>query len=244
MARRAGFSSLALLAALCVAGSAFVAAAQGIPAPRGSEATAGLRDDPPRIHRTACAAVVSGLVEASLAPPLGDGECGETSPLRLTSVAGVDLPSRPLVNCATASGFAELVVALRDAGNDIASIVTGPGYECRIRNRAAEGKLSEHGFANAIDISQLVLRDGTTVSVEADWPHLPEADLALSTDEKKASRNGRAQGPAVRLLADVSATACRFFTTVLTPDSNAAHHGHIHLDLGCHGRDCSYMICE
>ncbi|MEZ5799457.1 MAG: extensin family protein [Nitratireductor sp.] len=173
-----------------------------------------------------------------------DGECGVASPIELESVAGVDLPSRPLTNCATASGFAELVVALRDVGNDIASIVTGPGYECRIRNRAETGKISEHGYANALDISQLVMRDGSTVLVEADWPHLPEAGLALSTDEKKASRNERSQSPAARLLADISAAACKQFTTVLTPDSNAAHHGHIHLDLGCHGRDCSYLICE
>ncbi|MEZ5872848.1 MAG: extensin family protein [Nitratireductor sp.] len=220
------------------------AVAQGIPIPRGSAASAGLRDDLPQIHRMACAPVVSGLVEASFAQPLSEGECGETSPLRLTSVADVDLPSRPLVNCATATGFAELVIALRDAGHDIVSITTGPGYECRIRNRAAEGKLSEHGFANAIDISQLVLRDGTTVSVENDWPHLPESDLALSTEEKKASRAARAQSPAAQLLADVTAAACKQFTTVLTPDSNSAHHGHIHLDLGCHGRDCSYLLCE
>ena len=218
---------------------------QGVPTQRGTLATGvGLPDDPPQILRSACAALVSGLVKGRHVSPLSDGECGAASPIELESVAGVDLPSRPLTNCAMATGFAAFLQELKVRGLELGEVTTGPGYECRIRNRSETGKISEHGFANAIDISQLVLRDGTTVSVEADWPHLPEADLALSTDEKKASRNGRAQGPAAQLLADVSATACRFFTTVLTPDSNAAHHGHIHLDLGCHGKDCTYRICE
>lgn len=218
---------------------------QGVPTQRGTLATGvGLPDDPPQILRSACAALVSGLVKGRHVSPLSDGECGAASPIELESVAGVDLPSRPLTNCAMATGFAAFLQELKARGLELGEVTTGPGYECRIRNRAETGKISEHGFANALDISELVLADGRRIVVDAAWPHLAEAGLALSTEEKKAGREARTSTDEARIVTRIAATACGYFTTVLTPDSNAAHHGHIHLDLGCHGRDCSYMICE
>ena len=66
--------------------------------------------------------------------------------------------------------------------------------------------LSEHSFGNAIDISKI---DG--ISIIEYW----------NTETIKATR-----------LHEVAENACGHFSNVLTPDSNRAHHDHIHLDIG------------
>jgi hypothetical protein len=172
----------------------------------------------------------------------------------------VKLTGEPLSTCAMAEGLAAMSEAAKKAAQDIlgtelAAIVTGPGYECRRRNRAATGKLSEHAFANALDIAGFKLADGRQVTVEADWPHLPpaeplaepaaEGEEAPTNDEAKpAPASERAATPEAKFLVAVRDAACGIFTTVLSPDSNTAHHAHLHFDLGCHGRDCTYLICE
>jgi hypothetical protein len=44
-------------------------------------------------------------------------------------------------------------------------VQTGPGFECRNRNRAAAGKLSAHAEGLAIDISVFELANGTLLRV-------------------------------------------------------------------------------
>ena len=51
------------------------------------------------------------------------------------------------------------------AGSTVAKFYTGPGYECRGRNGARCGKISEHGFGNAIDIERLQLDNGKLIIV-------------------------------------------------------------------------------
>ena len=38
--------------------------------------------------------------------------------------------------------------------------------------------------------------------------------------------------------------ACTYFMTVLGPDADKFHQNHFHVDLGCHGKTCTYRICE
>jgi hypothetical protein len=95
---------------------------------------------------------------------------------------------------------------------------------CRNRNNAAAGFTSEHGFANAVDVTGFTLADGRTIAVEGDW--LP------------------ATAPEGRLLRLAHDAACAGFTTVLGPEANAEHRDHLHLDLGCHGASCTARICE
>ena len=91
-------------------------------------------------------------------------------------------------------------------------------YSCR---RRSGGKLSEHGFANALDIAVLELADGTRIRVKDHW-------------HSDGSWFGqRAAG----FLRDVGRSACNSFMVVLTPDSNAAHHDHFHFDAG-HWKSC------
>lgn len=189
--------------------------------------------EPDRVYQVACPAVIMGLVEAEIAPPLSEGICGEHSPLIVTGVMSrgrmVPLTSPLTTNCQMASalpdwvetvdGYAETVLE-----SPLASVDTGTSYMCRARNGGNEDFTSEHGFANAVDVTGFTLEDGRTIGVEADW--------------------AKATLPEGRLLRLAHDAACGGFMTVLGPEANAEHHDHLHLDLGCHGKSCTTRICE
>lgn len=189
--------------------------------------------EPDRIYQVACPAVIMGLVEAEMTPPLSEGACGEQSPLTVTGVLSrgrmVPLSSPVVTNCQMASalpewvetvdGYAEAMLESR-----LASVDTGTSYMCRNRNNGAGGFTSEHGFANAVDVMGFTLEDGQSIGVEADWV--------------------KAAAPEGRLLRLAHDAACGGFMTVLGPEANAEHEDHLHLDLGCHGESCTARICE
>jgi hypothetical protein len=72
-----------------------------------------------------------------------------------------------------------------------------------------DGNWSEHSTGNAIDVSAFILADGRRISVVRDW----------SRDD-----------PRGRFLHAVRDGGCWVFATVLSPDYNAAHRDHFHLD--------------
>ena len=77
-------------------------------------------------------------------------------------------------------------------------------YYCRsIRGSSVR---SEHGYGTAIDVTHI---DGA--SVQEDWGSPTQKGLILQNAAERA---------------------CDFFTNVLTPDYNAAHFNHFHLDNG------------
>ena len=104
----------------------------------------------------------------------------------------------------------------------VETLQVGTGYMCRLRNNEPGADYSEHGFANALDVTGFVLENGTRLSLPEDWGTGAEAD-------------------ALRYAHDA---ACGLFTTVLGPGTNALHADHLHLDLGCHGQSCTYRLCE
>ena len=188
---------------------------------------------PERVYQVACPAVLAGLVEAEMAPPLSEGICGEQSPLIVTGVLVrgrmVPLSSPVTTNCQMASAlpdWAETVdgYATGMLESPLAAINTGTSYMCRNRNNAENGFTSEHGFANAVDVTGFTLEDGRSIAVEGNW--LPATD------------------PEGRLLRLAHDAACGDFTTVLGPEANAEHEDHLHLDLGCHGASCTARVCE
>lgn len=188
---------------------------------------------PDRVYQVACPAVIMGLVEAEMAPPLSEGICGEQSPLVVTGVMSrgrmVPLSSPITTNCqmasalpdwvATVDGYAEAMLESK-----LASVDTGTSYMCRNRNNGEGGFTSEHGFANGLDIVGFTLEDGRAITVDSDWI--------------------RSLAPEGRLLRLAHDAACGSFTTVLGPEANAEHSDHLHLDLGCHGESCRARICE
>jgi len=141
----------------------------------------------------------------------------------------IRLPAHPVLNCGFALRFSSWLsdiaapVVQSFSKSPLKSVATGPGYVCRTRNNKKGGKISEHGFGNAIDITGFRLASGANIPISA----LPD-------------------GPSqqVRMLSALRTSACGYFTTVLGPGANAAHKSHFHFDYGKHGRTWNYRICE
>ncbi len=119
--------------------------------------------------------------------------------------------------------FAETVqpAAQRWFRSRVVEIKQISAYSCRGMNGNSNAHISEHAFGNALDIAAFTFADGRRVTVKDGWHGLPEE-----------------QG----FLRDVEAGACRQFTTVLAPGSNAYHYDHIHVDLM--RRASRRLICE
>lgn len=189
---------------------------------------------PARVFQTACPAVIRGLVEAQMLPPIEEGGCTEQSPLSVTGVLVngrmVPLSETATANCEmamTLPAWAEAVdgyVFARENAR-ITRILTGTSYMCRERRTAAgSSDLSEHGLANALDVMGFELADGRSIRVLDGWPD--------------------ATSFAGRVLRFAHDAACSMFSTTLGPEANALHADHLHLDQGCHGKTCTARLCE
>jgi len=166
------------------------------------------------------------------APPASLVDCGIAVPVRVTAIglaggARLDLPDHPILDCAFATVFTgyvrELMAPLATAmlGSPIEALVTGPGYECRGRNRIVGAKTSAHGQGVAIDLVEIVLTDRR---------HIAIAHQAQPSEEE--------------FLRTMRQAACGWFTTVLGPGSDAAHAEHMHFDIAHHSASDRYRICE
>lgn len=143
----------------------------------------------------------------------GEGECARPDRTRLRDYPLS--PDTPPVTCPVAIALElwrrdSLAPAARQIlGSDIARIEHLGAFSCRRMYGASEGRWSEHATGNAIDIAGFVLEDGRRISVLGDWD---------------------AEGAEARFLRAVRDGACKSFATVLSPDYNAAHADHFHLD--------------
>jgi hypothetical protein len=202
------------------------------PAPPPSAATP---SPAPLGESAACLAQLNAShVEAQAvpAPPAQLGDCVIAAPVRVTSIAlangaTLDLPDRPILDCAFGVTFSEFVrdlmapLAAAMLGSPIVALGTGPGYECRGRNQVAGAKTSAHGKGIAIDLAEIRLNDGRRIEV---------AHQANAAEELFVATTRRA--------------ACGWFTTVLGPGSDPAHAEHFHFDVMRHGSTDNYRICE
>ncbi len=188
---------------------------------------------PPRIYQSACPAVISGEVEATMLPPIADGQCHAQSPLALTAVMAngrmVPVSGGVTTSCGMASTLPGWIASIDNylfakENTRITEVVVGTSYMCRNVNNAKEGNLSFHAFADAVDVVGFKLEDGRTVTVEGGWGN------ALSNEG--------------RLLRFAHDSACSMFSTTLGPEANALHEDHLHLDMGCHGERCVARLCE
>ena len=96
-------------------------------------------------------------------------------------------------------------------GASLSKIVHAGTYSCRRQRGNGSGAWSEHAYANAFDVTGFILSDGRVISVLKDW------------DGDKDRR---------RFLRDVRDSACDIFRVTLSPDYNAAHKDHFHVDMG------------
>ena len=103
-------------------------------------------------------------------------------------------------------------LALKHLGSDVMKIHHFGTYSCRRQNGNSSGEWSEHAFANAWDITAFELSDGRMISIHKDWKGNDKARKKFLRDARNA--------------------ACKIFRVTLSPDFNAAHHDHFHVDMG------------
>ncbi|CAN0411670.1 unnamed protein product, partial [Phaeothamnion confervicola] len=119
---------------------------------------------------------ISAEVQAATA--MKDGQCGAPAPMMLRSIAAASdrIEFRPPVplNCkmiVALHKWVETVVqptARQILGSPVTRISSGT-YSCRTRYNDPHLAISEHAFANAIDIMSFVTADGRQVEVVKQW---------------------------------------------------------------------------
>lgn len=125
----------------------------------------------------------------------------------------------PIVSCGVALGLARFEQALneeakRHLGQEVARIEQGGTYNCR--KMARFNLVSEHAYANAIDIRSVTLKNGRKLSVLATFGR---------TDAEPTRPEARSWRSVANRMFDEGA-----FSVVITPFFDRLHKDHIHLD--------------
>lgn len=171
-----------------------------------------------------------GAVFETAAPIDDGGGCGMSNPIIVDEILpGIELTPEATFRCETALQLAHMTretiipaarIALADKG-ELKGIRQASAYVCRKRNSAATGKVSEHAYGNAVDIAALEFDKGTVPMV-----------IAAQDDGSFSAAFQRS----------LNASACLYFTTVLSPGSDEAHKDHLHLDVI--QRKSGYRFCR
>ena len=170
----------------------------------------------------------AGIDDVPVPPRISTPECSYDDGMRL---AGRPVDYRPaglVTSCPVAAALHLLETrviepgARRHFGEVVRQIHHSGSFSCRRLYARTEGPFSEHATADAVDITGFRLADGRLVSVLDDWP---------------------AGGPEAAFLREVRDGACGLFSTVLSPDYNAAHGDHLHLDVANRGMP-GWTLCR
>lgn len=144
------------------------------------------------------------------------GGCSARGSVQLLDI-GVPVANLGAMRCDLAAKFTGWVrndaapAATAFLGGELVRVETFGTYACRNTvGTAGPARLSGHAIANAVDVAAFVMRDGRRITVLDGW---------------------RSPDPAVRdFLTAIRRSACARFGTVLSPDYNAAHANHLHLE--------------
>lgn len=157
----------------------------------------------------------SSSIKGTAVKPIGGRlrGCGIAKPVRITSVQGVRLSTPSTMDCNTAKALDTWVrkgvkPAVGRRGGGVKQLKVAAHYACRTRNNKKGAKISEHGKGRAIDISAIVLKDGTAVTVLRHW-------------------RSKSWGKALK---QMHRAACGPFGTVLGPNADRYHQDHFHFD--------------
>lgn len=155
--------------------------------------------------------------------PVPDRVSSATCGLSAGGVLGPDMgtvarmaPGEVEMTCRTALALSiwrrqSLEPAAREIlGSDVVQIDHMGAYACRaVNNGAGSTRVSAHSQAAALDFAGVRLRDGRRIAVTDSWS---------------------GEAPEARFLRRIRDDACRIFGTVLSPDYNAVHRDHLHLE--------------
>lgn len=143
------------------------------------------------------------------------GGCSANDAVKLVDI-GTPVTNLGATTCPLARNFAAWVrhavkpAARAHLGSDVVKVETFGTYSCRNIYGGRSGRLSQHAYANAVDVSGFVLADGRKVMLTTGW-------RGTSAEQK--------------FLRTLHASACKRFGTVLGPDYNSAHYNHFHFDM-------------
>jgi hypothetical protein len=126
--------------------------------------------------------------------PVRSGDCGAPAPVLVKSIGDADKVSfdPPLVlDCAMVAGLHRWLrdsvqPAARQAFSSPVAKIIGSSYACRNVYNQPGGHLSQHAFANAIDLPMFVLADGRKIDVTHGWGPT-QRDLIAAAKAKKAA---------------------------------------------------------
>jgi hypothetical protein len=133
---------------------------------------------------------------------------------------GLRYSSRPIVTCKMALGLAHFEMAVVELSEQILSdpvtrVTHGGTYNCRKMSRFPK-MVSEHSYANAIDVHGFTLKSGRTLGVKKHFGKLSATDVTKESSFLRTLANQ---------LYDEAV-----FSVVLTPFFDSHHHDHFHLD--------------
>jgi hypothetical protein len=161
----------------------------------------------------------------------GPSSCGALKPFEMSAAVGgrVQLKPTATLQCAMLPAVDSWVADVAEPAAryffqvPLVEVKVAASYSCRPMNGISGNKLSEHGHANAIDISAFILANGRVITVKGGW-YGP-------SDERE-------------FLRAVHKGSCTVFKTVLGPLADSYHADHFHMDLAHHGRDGQMRICK
>ena len=133
--------------------------------------------------------------DATPLPPIRSSDCGVAAPVLVNSIGGMEKVSfdPPLVlDCAMVVGLDRWLTesvqpAAREAFSSPVSKIIGSSYACRTVYNLPNGNLSQHAFANAVDLPVFVLADGRKVDVTHGWGPTQRDLIAVAKAKKTAA---------------------------------------------------------
>ena len=169
--------------------------------------------------RAQCLALIQSeakdTVYTALEPSRTDKGCGWDVSLQASQMAGITFRPNTMDSLCPMQAASYIWLKNIDQsaqallGSKLKRVHHYGTYSCR--NIAGTSTLSEHAFSNAWDVAAFELADGRMISVKKDWD---------------------GKGPKAGFLHAARDEACAVFRVTLSPDYNAAHADHFHLDMG------------
>lgn len=158
-------------------------------------------------------------------PALADGACQATDVVLVAALPGpVEVTPPAVTTCPFAEALARWAVdhvtpeAERNLGEPPRTVRIGTAYQCR--GQRSGSKLSEHAFANAVDVMGFTFAARPPLSIAAHPENSPEENFQAA----------------------IRRAACQAFTTVLGPGADSDHDDHLHLD--ARKRRGDFRICQ
>ena len=131
---------------------------------------------------------------------------------------GTPVTNLGAMTCPLARQFARWVrsdvqsAATAILGSPVRRVESFGTYACRSVNSQPGARISQHGYANAVDVGGFLLADGRRITIQDGWNG---EDRRVREFLRRIHRDG-----------------CRRFSIGLGPEADAYHYNHLHFDMG------------